>query len=236
MENIPSEKRGFFDGNPKMLFVFGLVTGIALTAIFYSTTWPINGDKTEKDNIEVIDVGQEEEQELILATPTAEDWIRGDIETAKVVLIEYSDFECPYCSKHQPTMIEIMDKYEGDVAWVYRHLPLSFHENALPSALASECAGEQGEFWAFADVMYENRENLGDDLYFDVADDLGLDLQQFETCYTTEKYISNIEADLDSAFAAGANGTPATFVNGMLVSGALPIDAFVDIIDGILAE
>lgn len=233
MEN-QNEKKGFFDGNPKMIFVFGLVAGIAITALFYSTSWPAKADK-QGDDV-VVDSGDSDTTEPVLAAVTSDDWIRGDISKAKVVLVEYSDFECPYCGSHNPTMLEIMDMYGDDVAWVYRHLPLSFHANAIPSALASECAGEQGEFWGFSDAMYENNTSLGDDLYYSVAQDLGLDMDKFDECYTTEKYADAIESDYVSGFDAGVNGTPATFVNGMLVSGALPIDAFADIIDGILAE
>ncbi|MBU4314945.1 thioredoxin domain-containing protein [Patescibacteria group bacterium] len=232
-----SDNNGFFDANPKMLFVFGLVCGIAITMVLgwalpnFSNTAPSGADQ------DVVIDATDTQPELVLAAVTDTDHIRGDISQAKVVLIEYSDFECPYCGRHNPTMIDLYDQYGTDIAWVYRHLPLtSIHPDAVPSALASECAGEQGKFWEFADELYANQDSLGDDYYTQLATDLGLDVDQFTSCYTSQKYLSKVEADMQSGENAGVTGTPATFVNGTLVAGAYPLETFTGMIDEILAQ
>ncbi len=235
-----SEKsKGFFDANPKMLFIFGLVCGIAVTLVI-GGAWP-NLDSAGLDGEEVVvvdDVGGDagEEEPAVLAAVTEDDHIRGDIETAKVVIVEYSDYECSYCARHHPTLVELMDTYGDDVAWVYRHYPLSFHAEAVPAALAAECASEQDMFWEFTDEMYDNQTSLGEDLYFEVAETLGLDIDEFTTCYEEERYVDDIQADMESGTAAGVAGTPGNFVNGVAVSGAQPASVFEGLIDQILAE
>ncbi len=237
-----SENNGFFDANPKMLFVFGLVCGIAITMVigYGMAGWssaPVDSGNDQAQVDDSQDTQDEDIQTVVLAPATDADHIRGDLDKAKVVLIEYSDFECPYCGRHNPTMIDLYEQYGDDVAWVYRHWPLeSIHAQARPSALASECAGEQGKFWEYADALYENQDLLGDDYYTTLAGDLGLNLTQFSECYESEKYNSVVDADLESGFNAGVEGTPATFVNGTLVSGAYPIETFQGMIDEILAQ
>lgn len=235
MEN---NTKGFFDGNPKMLFLFGLVCGIALTMIVSGGLPSIGGDKTTTDDQPVvIDDTTGAGADLVLAGVNTGDHVRGDLDKAKVVLIEYSDFECPYCGRHNPTMLSIYDQYGDDIAWVYRHFPLSsIHAEAIPAALASECAAEQGSFWEYSDALYENQTLLGDDYYVELATDLKLDINQFSECYESGKYLDKVESDQASGAAAGVTGTPATFVNGELVSGAYPVETFQGMIDAILAQ
>lgn len=226
---------GFFSGgNPRGIFVFGLVAGIALTSVGYDifslqpaaadadTTVKVAADVADSDNTATAKT---------LAEVTDADHVRGDLSKAKVVLIEYSDYECPFCSRHHPTMQEIYDTYGDDVAWVYRHFPLSFHPEAKPAALAAECADEQGKFWEYTDALFENQDSLGDSYYPKLAQELGLNVAQFTDCWESEKYLSVITADMASGRAAGVSGTPATFVNGQMVSGAVDVATFKDLID-----
>jgi protein-disulfide isomerase len=235
-----NKNQGFFDGNPKMIFVFGLVTGIAVTVIFSGginlPSFDNGGGARGTDSKIVADFGGDGEGSgfdsgVELAPVTADEHILGDITKAKVVLVEYSDFECPFCERHHPTMQQAVDEFGDDVAWVYRHFPLSFHPEARPAALASECAAEQGKFWEFGDEMFENQSKLGDDFYAEVAADLGLDMNQYNDCYESEKYADIVDADQASGSAAGVSGTPATFVNGTLVSGAIPYSTLKDAIE-----
>jgi len=106
----------------------------------------------------------------------------------------------------------------------------------MPAALASECASEQGKFWEFHDALFENQAKLGDALYNQTAKDLGLDAKQFSECYTSEKYKDKVNADLSSGQTNGVGGTPATFVNGTLVSGAVPEVQLSSLIDQELAK
>ncbi len=170
-------------------------------------------------------------------TVTAGDHIR-DNKNAKVVLVEYSDFECPFCGRHHPTMQNIMKKYGNKVAWVYRHFPLSFHPQAMPAALASECAAEQGKFWEFADEVFANQSALqGGQPYLEgLAGKLGLNADKYKSCIAAQKYLSRIQKDQQEGGTYGVDGTPATFVNGTLVSGAVPEAQLTSIIDQALAK
>ena len=237
--------QGFFDGNPKMIFVFGLVTGIAVTAIFGGginlPTLNAAGGARGSDDRVVADfndtnTGGTAPAAAELAPVTADEHIRGDITKAKVVLVEYSDFECPFCSRHHPSMVQAMEEYGDDIAWVYRHFPLSFHPQARPSALASECAAEQGKFWEYADELFANQDQLGDAYYTQLAGELGLNTGEFTECYESERYADIVDADQATGATAGVSGTPATFVNGVLVSGAVPYSTLQSAIEDMMAE
>ncbi len=230
-----TKQPGFFDGNPKMIFTFGLVAGIALTSVFGDLNLAAGGAKAGSGNLAAAadtgnDVVPAPAAAGKLAAVTKNDHIRGDID-AKVTVVEYSDYECPFCERHHPTMLQIVEEYGDDVAWVYRHFPLSFHPEARPAALAAECANDQGKFWEFTDEMYLNQDKLGESYYETVAKDLGLNVSEFRDCIETEKYGDKVDADAASGRTAGVNGTPATFVNGQLVSGAVPFETFKQLID-----
>lgn len=247
-----NEQNGFFDGNPKMIFVFGLVAGIALTMVLGNTLPTFGGTDTFSDNLQLEGVGggnddgavdnndieiidsDEDAKELVLSPVTDEDHILGDIDTASVVVIEYSDFECPFCSRFHPTMKELVDEYGDDIVWVYRHFPLSFHPEAKSAALASECANEQGKFWEYADGLFDNQEDLGDDLFVELASQLDLNIDQFTDCVDKDEYKSKVSSDYSSGVAAGVSGTPATFVNGEKVSGAVPYETLKELVDSYL--
>jgi protein-disulfide isomerase len=157
----------------------------------------------------------------------------GD-KNAKVTMVVYSDFECPYCQNHHETMKQVIAKYGNKVRVVWKNFPLSFHANAEPAANAAECAGEQGKFWEYADKLFANQENFGTALWAKLAGELKLNTSKFNACVSAKTYQSKIDADLNEGVANGVEGTPATFVNGELVVGALPLSNFEQIIDGIL--
>lgn len=232
------DKKGFFDGNPKMVFVFGLVTGIAMVSLLGGGIQLPELKAKDSDVVRTFDTEDDAGNAVAaeLDPVTSDDHIRGDLQKAKVVLVEYSDYECPFCGRHHPTMQQVLDEYGDDVAWVYRHFPLSFHPQAQPAAEAAECAAEQGKFWEFTDILYENQEGLGDDFYFSTAKDLKLKEKQFKDCYESGKYADVVAEDLQSGSRAGVQGTPATFVNGILVSGAVPYETLKDAIDQALGQ
>jgi protein-disulfide isomerase len=166
------------------------------------------------------------------------DHVRGD-EKATLTIIEYSDFQCPYCSRFHPTMQQIMEDYDGQVKWVYRHFPLSFHPNAMPAAEATECASEQGKFWEFADTLFANQDKLSDDDYQQIAKDLGLDLTKFNDCLSSDRTLAIINADAQEGAAAGVTGTPGSFLidadgNAQSIKGALPYASVKAMIDAAL--
>ncbi len=161
------------------------------------------------------------------------DHIKGN-PNAKITLVEFSDFECPFCAKHYPTLNKILADYNGKVRLVYKHFPLSFHANSQKASEASECASEQGKFWEYHDKLFENQsQGFSVDKFKQWAKDLGLNSGQFNSCLDSDKYSSKIQSDFQEGSAKGVNGTPATFVNGKLISGALPYESFKSIIDSI---
>jgi protein-disulfide isomerase len=170
------------------------------------------------------------------AVVTDSDHIRGN-KDAKVVMIEYSDIQCPFCQKHHATMKKIIDEFGDQVAWVYRHLPLSqLHPLANKAALASECASEQGKFWEYIDKLFENQNTISDDYFGQLASELSLNTSQFNGCLSTSKYQSKVTAQMNDANQAGARGTPATFVNGELIPGAVPYEQFKGFIENALNQ
>lgn len=241
-----SENNSWFEnGNPKLMFVFGFVSGVALLSLLTSgtlltkaggnTTANAVAANTVVNTIQPTPTPTAAAPKSAVPAVTAADHIRGN-KDAKVVLIEYADFQCPYCVRHHPTMEKLMDEYGEDVAWVFRHFPLSFHDEAQPAAVASECASEQGKFWEFADALYAEDANLGEDFYIATATELGLNAATFESCLGSGKYDDLIDTQTAAGSAAGVTGTPATFVNGSLVSGAVPYATLKASIDAILAK
>lgn len=167
---------------------------------------------------------------------SADDHVRGD-PNAPVKIVEYSDFECPFCKRFHFTMQEIVKEYDGKVAWVYRQFPLDqLHSKARKEAVASECAAEQGgneAFWKFADRFFEltpsNDQTDIATVLPQIAKEIGLDVGKFNTCLTSGKYDERIEKDVQNAAATGGQGTPWSIVIGpngkkYPLSGAQPIE------------
>lgn len=162
--------------------------------------------------------------------------VRGDF-NAPITLVEFSDFECPFCERHFPTLNKILEDYKGKVRLVYKHFPLGFHPNAQKAAEASECADEQGKFWEYHDKLFENQPTgYSLEKFKQWAKDLGLNANKFNDCLDSGKYAKKVQADYQEGVARGVNGTPATFVNGQLVSGALPYEVFKQIIDNLINQ
>ncbi len=163
------------------------------------------------------------------------DHIRGN-KNAPVVMVEFSDLECPFCGRHHPTMQSIMNKYGDNVAWVYKHYPLSFHPQAMPAALASECAAEQDKFWEFTDAVFAEQTRLSEPNFIkEIAQKLKLNASKFDSCVSSQKYKDKILAQQQEGVSNGVDGTPATFINGRLVSGAVPEANLTQLIDAALA-
>lgn len=168
---------------------------------------------------------------LTIRPPSATDHIVGSPD-APIVLVEYSDFQCPFCSMIYPTVKQIVASSNGQIAWVQRELPLtSIHPNAGPSANAAECIAALGgndAYWKFADDAFADQSKLSDSFYASEAVKLGIDQAKFASCYSSKKYQSLIDADTNEAEQIGGNGTPFTAVVNtktkkmVTVSGALP--------------
>lgn len=165
------------------------------------------------------------------------DHIRGNPDAA-VSVIEYSDFECPFCARNHPTMQQIVDTYGDDVNWVYRHFPLAFHPNAQKAAEASECAAEEGKFWEMADMLMEKGTDNTQLASYAAA--IGLNAAAFKECLDSGKMAAKVQSDMTEGSSAGVSGTPGNIIlkNGTkdsrMVSGAQPFAAFQTIIDEML--
>lgn len=159
-------------------------------------------------------------------------------EDAVVKVIEFSDYECPFCRRAEPVVEQMLKEYAGKVRFEYRHFPLeSIHPNARPAAEAAACADEQGQFWPYHALLF-----TGDGGALEAAQLLasagkvGLDVTAFQSCIASGRGRTRVDADLADAKAAGVSGTPAFFVNGVPFSGAIPIEEFRRAIDAELAS
>ena len=155
---------------------------------------------------------------------------------AKVTIVEFSDFQCPFCSKAKKTVDEVMAKYDGKVRLVFRDFPLDFHDKAQKASEAGQCANDQGKFWAMHDWMFDNQQSLDVDALKGAAKTLGLDSAKFDECLTSGKHAELVKKNLKAGQEAGVRGTPAFFINGSFLNGAQPLEKFVAEIDRALAE
>jgi len=155
---------------------------------------------------------------------------------APVTIVEFSDFQCPYCSRVLPSIDEALATYPTQVRLVYRQFPLNIHPNAQKAAEASLCAQEQGKFWEMHDAMFANQQQLAVDQLKAKAAELGLDAEKFNQCLDSGKYAPKIREDMTAGAAAGVNGTPALFVNGRFLNGAVPFSAIQKLIEDELAR
>jgi protein-disulfide isomerase len=155
---------------------------------------------------------------------------------APVQIIEFSDFECPFCFRANPTVAQVMSTYGDRVRLVYRHLPLPNHPNARPAAEAAACANDQGRFWDYHDRLFANQSKLAVPDLKQHATDLGLDMAKFVTCLDSRSFQKDVDADMDAAQMLGVSGTPHFFINGRALSGAQPFEAFKAVIDEELAR
>lgn len=239
--------QNFFIQNPKSSFIIGAAAGIGVFTtigfIILLANFFGDGEDASKKNT------NSGSNNAVVAAPTPSaptptgpvdvavsdgDYIKGNPD-AKVTIIEFSDYQCPFCQRFHPTVQQALDEYGDDVRWVYKHFPLdSIHPEARPSANAAECAGEQGKFWEYSDELFANQTRLGTPYYKSLAVELGIGGSNFDDCVDSGKYDSKVDADYQQGLAAGVQGTPATFINGRLISGAQPYSALKSAIDSAL--
>lgn len=250
--------------DPKQSFIVGIVGGllvICTIGFFILLQMVLSGTLVQADKVAAAgtraQVAAADTAARPVAQPTAQptaapsldpapvdssvDHIRGDV-NAPVTIIEYSDLECPFCSRFHDTMKQILAQYDGEVRWVYRHFPLtSIHPNAQPAALAAECAGEQNKFWEFVDAAFAGQQTggVGQAALQTLAQNLGLNMSQYNECVTSQKYAAKVTADAQDATATGGQGTPHSIIvtadgSAQLISGAQPPAAVSAQLDAIL--
>ena len=168
--------------------------------------------------------------------------VLGD-ESAEVTIVEFTDYQCPFCARYYTdTYSTIMSDYvdTGKVKYVFRDLPLSFHQNAKPASLAARCAGDQNKYFEMHDRIFEGQEewSSGDpvEIFAGYAGEIGLNVSTYNSCYENDNHGAVIDADVALATKVGATGTPTFFINGSKLVGAQPTATFQNLIDTALGE
>lgn len=225
-----SENKKFEFTTPMAVVAAGIVIAVA---VLYSNAHPAATNA-------VADAAAPNQQNVHVAAPSAEDHIIGS-PAAPVVLIEYSDFECPYCNLVYPTLKTIVAASNGKIAWVMRNFPLkSIHPEANPAANAAECIAEQlgNDGWfKFADAVFANQGKMGTAYYAQLAGQFGANMTKYNACFSASKYQSKIDAEEADAQNNGGQGTPYTVIYGkgkqVPVSGAQPAANFTSVISSL---
>jgi protein-disulfide isomerase len=150
---------------------------------------------------------------------------------APVVIVEYSDFQCPFCARVVPTLKSIAEKYPKQVRIAFKHFPLDFHPKAKPAHMASMAAEEQGKFWEMHDRIFEHQSEMSPEHLTAHAQEIGLNLDQFKKSLNNTEYQKEMEQNLAEGRQLGVTGTPTFFVNGKRLVGAKPLEAFVELIE-----
>jgi protein-disulfide isomerase len=166
--------------------------------------------------------------------PIGSSAVRGNRE-ASVTIVEFSDFQCPYCARLDPTLKKVLKAYPNDVKLVYKDFPLSFHQNARNAAKAARAAGEQGKYWEMHDLIFENFSKLNDAIYKDFATRLNLDINKFTADFNSNKYDALIQQDINLGRKAGVTGTPTLYMNGKRMQ-RRSFEDFKRLIDGYLKK
>ncbi|MFQ5440790.1 MAG: DsbA family protein [Nitrosopumilaceae archaeon] len=254
-ETISKETRKLKSENTKLIVALMIVIGIAG---YFSGSYFSNPDSELVTKTELAEALSDFESKIestqqMPSQPSQpveisldDDPIRGD-PNAPITIVEFSDFQCPFCARfHVQTLPSLLEEYidAGKVNLVYRDFPIqSIHPNALPAAVAAECANEQGNYWDYHDALFEKQSdwsrldsNSAIAAFSQYADDIGLEKQQFDSCLETGKYLEEVQGDLSDGRDYDVTGTPAFFIGNeqidfVKLNGAQPFDSFQRVID-----
>ena len=150
---------------------------------------------------------------------------------AKVTLVEFSDYQCPFCKRVRPSIWRLIDEYKGKMSYTFMDFPLSFHREAKKAHEAARCAGDQGKYYEFNRKIFDNQTKLGVDDLKKYAGDLKLNMADFDKCLSSDKHAALVDEFTKIGMNAGVTGTPAFFINGIMISGAQPYESFKEIIE-----
>lgn len=193
----------------------------------------------------IINVGNNAADNKPVSVSTDDDPVLGK-SNAPVTIIEFSDYQCPFCRSFWEDTLPLLKKNyidTGKVKFIYRDYPLDIHPAAMPSALAAECADDQGKYWEYHDKIFAEQAKKGvNTITYGVTDlkkwaaEIGLNTSTFNSCLDSEKHKAEVEKDFQDGIAAGVNGTPGFYVNGIPVRGALPYESFKTLIEAELKK
>jgi protein-disulfide isomerase len=156
--------------------------------------------------------------------------------TARVEIVEFSDFQCPFCERVMPVLKQLTAKYPTQVKLVWKDFPLPSHPDAKPAAEAAQCAREQGKFWEYHDKLFANQSQLTAENFKQWAGQLGMDAAKFNACVDNATHRQLVQADMQEGQRDGVSSTPTVFINGRALIGALPIEAYEEVIQEELAR
>lgn len=235
------------DKNNKKTYLFGLMTGITVVAvigfIIVLIMYLNNNGNEASDTLGDVNNNVNTDDTKPAPTPTSnkvnikvskDDHIRGNFD-APITIVEFSDFQCSYCSSFHNTLKQVLDEYPNDFRWVYKHFPLdSIHPYARKAAEASECASDQGKFEEYSDRLFTGQKQINDEYFPKLAKELGLNISEFEECLDSGKYASKVNNDFNYGRSIGVTGTPGAFINGVKMRGAESFSSVKARIDAIL--
>lgn len=214
----------------KYNFVLGLAVGIAAIALIgfiamsvaYFKASSESKDVVQKeDKDKIVDENKPEKKEVEV---NSTDHIRGNPD-APITIVEFSDFQCSFCSRFHKSLEQLLVEYPNDVRWVYKHFPLdSIHPYARKAAEASECAADQDKFWEYNDGLFLNQRSISSNYLNELAKSLNLDMSEFEKCLSDGKYVKKVNSDFFEGQQLGVRGTPGGFMNGRELGGAVPLE------------
>jgi len=177
-------------------------------------------------NVEILLEPTRFEAKIVAGNPT-----RGGGPKAPITLIEYTDFQCPFCGRVQPTLTQIMERYGDSVRHVFKQLPLPMHPQARLGAEASLCANAQGKFWEMHDWLFANKDKIARDTLVTEATALGMNAEAFAACLDGNTFGAQVDEDMSEARSFGITGTPGFLINGIAIRGAMPFEEFTRTID-----
>lgn len=228
---------------PVITFIGGIAIGFLFWGRGYSVSvvniedQPVTAPPPSPSPTEQVPQPQVPQDVTRYNVPVDDDPVFG-AEDAPITIIEFSDYECPFCTKfHNEVFGQLIEEYGSQIRFVYRDFPLtSIHPEAFPAAEAANCAGEQGNYWGYHDKLFKGGpQALSADAYIQYAEDLSLDMDAFQECLDTRRFQDEVQADLDYAVQLGVRSTPTFFINGIAVLGAQPYEVFKQVIDNELA-
>jgi|GEM_PF-581647 len=238
LETVPGKK-------PLLSLPAAILTGFALLALAIILVVPgMNKGTGAKPADEAPKIPTSVEADVAKLRTT--DHVKGNAETAEVLLITYSDSDCPFCARFHPTVQTTLTDYKGKVAWVYRQFPLDMHPNAYTESLALECAAKLGgdkTFFSYLDTIVNvtlTPDPASNETLLTFAKNEGLDVDQFKACFADKNIVKKIDADIDEANKIGARGTPFSIAvnkrtgEQVVIPGAYPLDEVKQMIDSIL--
>lgn len=213
-----------------LLIFFGTLILIFLTAIGFYILDLVKNIKENKTLGGIIQNRSLSAEEKKTVEGEGNYWLGSP--DAKITIVEFADFECPYCQKSFSKIREISLKYRNNVKIIYRDYPL--HDNSINLAMASRCAGEQGLFWVMHDKLFQNQGSTSEDNISLFAEQIGADIERFKKCQTEQKYITAIQKDYADGQKLGIRGTPTWFINGYKIEGDIPYSSFINTIEKLI--